>query len=216
MTLSPIPDYHRINGIVNFMREATAVINPEEALVKIGIDDIEKFSSSQLTHLFVREGVDNPNIKQLFKVLNPISTIDIRFLNADEETFKRFIFTVGGLYYAKSVRRLIKKTDIMDIKVFLSDDEYRFIFNFATNKACLADYPLIESFEAYFYAVGHHIYTVFMTRFDPLIIHYVSHKLDLPEPEAESEKSIKHLRISNEYALSLGMIAQHFIIKQME
>jgi|GEM_PF-4754968 len=204
-------DYQRIHGTVNFMREATALIDPDEALNNCGITDLEAFSESQLIFLFTRAGINHPDIKLLFKTLKDMQTKDIHMINQDGEFFNQYILIAGGLYYAKAIRRLIKKQDILTVKNIFSDEIYKFIFDFATDKQCLEDFILTEDFHDHIYAIGHHIYQTFLGRFNPLIMQYLAPKLELKDPE----KPITHLRISNEYMLSLANITQEFVIKNL-
>jgi hypothetical protein len=205
-------DSHRINGIVNFMREATSIIDPEEALAQSGMTDINRFTESQLTYLLVQSGIKNHRIKELFYALNNMDTYDIRIINFTEKVFEDFTLIAGGLYYAKAIRRLIKKSDIIIIQNILTPDGYNFICQFPNDKACIEDYPLTMDFEKHFKAIGYHILQVYFSSLKPIINHFLQNKHTFSIPELD----IKHLRISNEYALELAIKTRNFIIEELE
>lgn len=205
-------DSRRILSIIGFMKDATTAIDPEETLAESGITSIDTFSESQLTYFLVQAGVKNTNLKDLFNALNRLDTNDIRMINSDITVFKLFMMIAGGLYYAKSIRRLIKKADIIAVKKILTHDGYDFIFKFSKSKECLEDYPLTEDFEKYFNAIGYHILQEYFGTMNPIIIHYITYKMMIPIPDID----IKHLRISNQYALDLAIKTKNFIIEQSE
>ena len=205
-------DFKRINNIVNFMRSITSLIDPEEVLEKSGINNIDNFSESQLTYFLVQAGIKNSQIKELFYGLNALETKDIQIINSNLEILEFFTVIVGGLYYAKGIRRLIKKEDIIIVKEILTPNGYDFIFQFATNKECIEDYQLVKDFEKYLKAIGHFILKAYLYNMKQIVSDFVFSKFELPTPELD----IKHLRISNEYALRLAIKARNFIIEQSE
>ncbi len=205
-------DSRRILSIIGFMKEATTAIDPEEAFAESGITSIDTFSESQLTYFLVQAGVKKTNLKDLFYALSSLETNDIRMINSDITVFKLFMMIAGGLYYAKSIRRLIKKADIIAVKEILTDDGYDFVFKFSKDKSCIEDYPLTEDFEKYFNAIGYHILQQYFGTMNPIIVHYITYKIMIPIPDLD----IKHLRISNQYALDLAIKTKNFIIEQSE
>ena len=50
MTDTEHTESYRVQGIVSFMRHCASVIDPEEALEKNGIVNIDNFSETQLTY----------------------------------------------------------------------------------------------------------------------------------------------------------------------
>jgi hypothetical protein len=212
MTDTQPVDFRRIRSIIGFMRETTTVIDPEEALEKSGITSIDYFSESQLTYFLVQAGVKNTQLNTLFHALNSLETNDIRMINSDKAVFQFFMTIAGGLYYAKAIRRLIKKDDVMAVKEILTPAGYNFIFQFSKDKACLEDYQLLLNFEENFKAIGYRVLQAYFGSIQPIITHYVINRLDLEV----SAFDIKHLRISNEYALELAIKTKNFIIEQSE
>lgn len=205
-------DKHRINGIVNFMRYATTVIDPEEVLIQSKINNIDNFTESQLSYLLVQAGIQNTNLKELFQKLNKLETVDIRIINSSQEVFDFFMLIAGGLYYAKSIRRLIKKEDIIELRDILTPKGYEFIFKFANQKECLEDYPLFSDFKNHLFAMGHRILNLYLSSFQSMIYHFLASKIELSEPLL----NIQNLRISNQYGLNLAVKARDFIIQQSE
>ncbi len=210
--INPTIDSRRILSIIGFMKDATTAIDPEEALAESGITSIDTFSESQLTYFLVQAGVKNTNLKDLFNALSCLETNDIRIINSDITVFKLFMMVAGGLYYAKAIRRLIKKADIVAVKKILTDDGYDFVFKFSKDKSCIEDYPLTADFEKYFNAIGYHILQHYFSTINPIIVHYITYKIMIPIPDLD----IKHLRISNQYALDLAVKTKNFIIEQSE
>lgn len=208
MTEARTIDPKRIDGIVNFMREATTYVDPNEALEAYGITDIEKFSESQLAHCLVKKGTNNPQIRELFFALNNLETPDIRLLNSDSDIFNFFMSIAGGLYYAKAVRRLIKKTDILEVKEILTPKGYEFVFEFSNSPKCAEDYPLLANFYPYFIAIGHIVLQKYLDHMSPIITLFLENKLDLKEPQVD----VSHLRISNEYTIELAKRTRDYLV----
>lgn len=204
-------DPNRIHGIVRFMREATTMIDPDEALAKFKLDDIERFTESQITYCLVKFGVENSHLKTLFLALQETNTRDIKLLNSENDIMSSFVNISGALYYAKSVRRLITKKDILVVREMLSPAGYEFVFNFSSDPACIEDYPVTQDFAAHFYAVGYKITQTYLKNISGVITSFLEHKLELQVPE----RDVLHLRISNEYALELGLKTRDYIINNL-
>jgi hypothetical protein len=194
------------------MRYCTTVVDPEEALEKNGIVNIDNFSETQLTYCLEKAGVDNLDVKTLFKALSDLETNDIRLINSDNVVFEFFTLLSGGFYYAKSIRRLIQKDAILAVKEILTPNAYDSVFKFSTEHECLEDYPLVDDFKNHFISMGRRILNMYLKTINPIIVNFLLDKIDLPKPILESE----NLRISNEYALKLAIMTRDFIINQSE
>jgi hypothetical protein len=205
-------DSNRIRGIISFMKYCTTLIDPETILEKQGIDNIENFTESQLTYCLEKGGVESSNIKQLFRELNNLTTSDIRLINSEVAIFEFFILIAGGLYYAKSIRRLIKKDDILKIKDTFPANAYDFIYNFAKDPESIEGYPVFNDFKNHFISMGYRILYIYLGMMPPNIVNPLLGKINLSKPVIDS----KNLRISNEYALKLATQARDFIINQSE
>jgi hypothetical protein len=212
MTENHHTDSNRIYGIINFMRYCTTLIDPEEILEKKGIVNIDNFTESQLTYCLEKGGVENLDIHSLFKQLNSLSTKDIRLINADVGIFEFFTLFSGGLYYAKSIRRLIKKEDILQIKEIFPANAYEIILNFSKTPECIEDYPLVDDFKNRFISIGNRILLIYFNTMPSYIMNPLLKKISLPTPTIDS----KNLRISKEYALKLATQTRDFIIEQSE
>lgn len=202
----------KIYGIVNFMKYCTTLIDPEEILSNQGIVDIENFTEAQVTYCLEKGGVQKLDIKTLFQDLNNLNTNDIRLINSNKEIFDFFMLMAGGLYYAKSIRRLIKKEDILQIKEMFSQTAYNEIMDFSKSSDALEGYPLFDDFKNRFISMGYRILNVHLNRLSPSVIQPLMNKLSLEEPVFNSN----NLRISNEYAVKLAIQTRDFIINQSE
>ena len=212
MTDTEHTESYRVQGIVSFMRHCASVIDPEEALEKNGIVNIDNFSETQLTYCLEKTGVDNLDVKTLFQALCDLETNDIRLINSERVVFEFFMLLAGAFYYAKSIRRLIKKDDIVATKEILTPNAYDFVFQFSIEPECLEDYPLFDDFKNHFTAMGQRILNIYLKRMNPILVNFLLDKIDLAPPILERE----NLRISNEYALSLAIKTRDFIINQSE
>lgn len=196
----------RTEEIMTFMKGMSTFIDLEEALENLDIN-FDALSEEQLSFFITRSSFRNAPKAEIYDILSNLNTSDIMMLNLNTDNLTYFIIVIGSFFYARSVMRLVSRTEIVEIKELLGDQLYKHVVGFGKTD-CKDDYPIKSPFVEQFQATGYRIFKLYFDAFPDIIQKIALTRTEYKKPE----KDMSALRISDEYAREIIALVQSYLL----
>lgn len=199
---------NRTQEIIAFMKGISVYVDPEAEIERLQLNT-ENMNEQQLMFLITRTALRNAPANDIYNAVITLKTQDLKMLNLSADNLQYFITVSGGFFYARFVKRLISKNDILDVKNILGHDVYKKVIEFSKT-SIKNDYPLRQPFKEQFNAVGHRIFEIYFSDLPHIIQEISMMRTGYEKPILDMSK----LKITHEYANNIIQIVQDTILKQ--
>lgn len=196
----------RIREIVSFMKGVSVFVDAEVEIVKHNIN-LEGVTEEQLMYLITHNAIRNAPTQKVYEAVNTLRTVDVMMLNLSAENLEYFIVAVGAFFFARAVKKMISKNDILVVRELLGANVHKAVIAFAL-ESHTNEYPLRPPFKEQFHAAGHRIFEVYFSDLPTIVQEISMMRTGYTKPE----KDMSYLKISKDYALELVKIVQNYTL----